>query len=197
MPSKLVHQVNSLIALGQPYGHVHARKDAFSQRAPGLRHRKVKHRKYWTFNRTWDFANPFSFNERQQIERVCRWKGPTVAEEYMTSLAHDVDDKTWDFDGVSRSERSAIRTYWESFCAWLVLNPDILRERIGVDVVEGRVLRLIDGIQVWENEPALIAAYDALYKHVQFLIQRKPALRAALAEYGEPHYSEQLQERDA
>ena len=194
MPSKLVHQVNSLIALGQPYGHVHSKKDAYSQRAPGLRHRQVRHRKYRAFNRTWDFTNPYPANERQQIERVCRWKGAAVAEEYMTSLSHDVDDRTWDLEGMSRSDRSAIRTYWESFCAWLVLNPDILMERVGVDVVEGRVLRRIDGVDVWEYEPGLIDGYDALYKHVQFLIRRKRELRAALAEYGEPDHSEPLQE---
>ena len=184
MPNKLVHGVHALIAFGQPYSHVHKRKDAFSQRMPGARHRQVKHRKYQAFGRTWDFTYPFATNECRQIERVRRWKGTAVAEEYMASLSHDVDDRIWDFDGISRSERAAIRNYWEAFCAWLILNPDILKEWAGVNVMEGRVLRLIDGVEVWEDEPALIGAYAALYNHVRFLIRCKAALRTTLTEYG-------------
>lgn len=184
MPSRLVHDVHSVIAFGLPYRHVHAKKDLFSQRAPGIRHREVGHRKYQMFGRTWDFTDPFPANEHQAVKRVLRWKGPAIAEEYMVSLSHDVDDKNWDFDGLSRDERTVLRKYWESFCAWLVLNPDVLKAWAGVDVVSGRVHRVIDGVELWEDEPALIGAYAALYNHVRLLIRRDRVLRDTLVEYG-------------
>ncbi len=184
MASRLVHEVHSLIAFGLPYGYVHAKKDAFSQRAPGIRHRQVGHRKYQAFGKTWDFSDPFPANEAHRIGRISRWKGSVVAEEYMVSTSHDVDDRIWDFEGTPRAERTAIRKFWESFCAWLVLSPDVLKSWAGVDVAAGRIHRVIDGIEVWEDEPTLIAAYTALYNRVRFLIRRDKALREALVKYG-------------
>ena len=184
MASRLVHEVHSLIAFGLPYGHVHARKDAFSQKVPGIRHRKVRHRKYRLFGHTWDFSNPFPPSEDHRIERIARWKGDVRAEEYMVSIAHDLDDRCWDREDIPRAERAAVRKYWESLCAWLVLNPEILKSWAGVDVVTGRIHRVIDGIDVWEEEPTLRPAYAALYNRVCFLICRDRALREALAKCG-------------
>ena len=183
MANRLVHEVHSLIAFGLPYGYVHAKKDAFSQRTPGVRHRQVRHRKYQAFGKTWDFSDPFPANEKRRIERISRWKGPIIAEEYMVSMAHDLDDRSWDFDNTPRAERTAIRKYWESFCACLVLSPDILKSWAGVDVAAGRIHRVVDGTEVWEEEPTLVAAYCALYNRVRFLIRRDRALREALIKY--------------
>lgn len=185
MARGLVHEVHSLVAFGLPYRHVHARKDAFSRRSPGLRHRRVKHRKYQAFGKTWDFRDPYPAKAQRQVERIVRWKGPDRAEEYMASVSHDVDDKSWDFDGTTRVERFAIRKYWESFCAWLVLNPDILKSWAGVDVAAGRIHRVIDGVEVWEEEPKLAGAYATLYNRVCFLIRRDRTLRNALVKYGQ------------
>ncbi len=183
MPSGFVHQVHSLIAFGQPYGHVHAKKDAFSQRAPGGPHRQVRHRKYQAFGKTWDFSDPFPASEVHRIGRIYRWKGPIITEEYMVSISHDLDDRSWDFDGTPRADRTVIRKYWESFCACLVLYPDILKSWAGVDVVAGLIHRVIDGAEVWEKEPTLVAAYSALYNRVCFLIRKDRALREALVKY--------------
>ena len=187
MPNRLIHEVHALIAFGRPYGHVHRKKDAFSQRAPGIRHRKVKHRKYQSFGTSWCLDNSFSPRENQHIERVARWKGAEVAEQFMVSMSHDVEDKIWDFDGISRDQRSTVREYWEAFCAWLVLNPGILKAWAGVDVVAGRIQRLVDGVEVWEDEPALIGEYAALYNRARFLIARRKRIRDALLEYGGVH----------
>jgi hypothetical protein len=184
MASRLVHEVHSLIAFGLPYGYVHAKKDAFSQRAPGIRHRRVGHWKYQAFGKTWDFSDPFPANEAHQVRRIFRWKGPVVAEEYMVSMAHDVDDRSWDFEGTPRAERTAIRKYWEAFCAWLVLSPDVLKSWAGVDVATARIHRVINEVEVWEEEPTLVPAYAALYNRVRFLIRKDRALREALLKYG-------------
>lgn len=184
MASRLVHEVHSLVAFGLPYSHIHAKKDAFSQKAPGIRHRQVRYRKYRLFGDTWNFSDPFPAREGHRITRIVRWKGNVKAEEYMVSNAHDFDDRCWDREDLPRTERAAVRTYWESLCAWLVLNPDVLRSWAGVDVVTGRIHRIIDGVEVWEDEPALRPAYAALYARVRFLIRRSRALREALVECG-------------
>ncbi len=48
----------------------------------------------------------------------------------------------------------------------------------------GRIHRVIDGVELWEDEPALRPAYAALYNRVSFLIRRKRSIREALVEYG-------------
>src|SRR3972149_6294557 len=156
MASGWVHQVHSLIAFGLPYSHVHSRKDSHSQRSPGLRHRRFRHRKYQTCGETWDFDGPYSERHKAQVERIRRWKGPALAERYMVSASHDVDDKVWDFDDSPRDERAFRRKYWEGFCAWLVLNPAALKAWAQVDVVAGRIHRVIDDVEVWEGESELI-----------------------------------------
>lgn len=185
MANRLVHEVHSLIAFGLPYSRVHARKDAFSQRWPGIKHRKVKHHKYQMFGRTWDFSDPFPENESARVTRIVRWKGVELAEEYMVSVAHDVDDRTWDFEGSSSDDRAAIRKYWESLCAWLVLSPHILKSWARVDVMAGKIHRVVDRVEVWEDEPALIPAYLALRNRVGFLVRRDKRLREALVKYGD------------
>jgi hypothetical protein len=183
MANRFVHDVLSLIIFGLPYDEVHARKDSFSQFAPGIIHRKVRHRKYQSYQRSWDMEIPFPDEENQSIKRVLAWKGADVADSYMVSLAHDVQDRVWDFPDISADERAAVRLYWEAFCVWLVLNPDLLKSWAEVDVISGRVCRTLDGVSIWQEEPALIGAYAALLNRANFLLRRKTGLREALERY--------------
>jgi hypothetical protein len=177
MASKFVHDVLSLIIFGLPYDDVHARKDSFSQLAPGIIHRKVRHRKYQAYQKTWNMEAPFSHEENRSIRRVLAWKGADIAEKYMASLSHDVQDRVWDYPEISAVERAAVRRYWEAFCVWLVLNPDLLKSWAGVDVISGQVCRTVDGISIWQQEPTLIGAYAVLFNRANFLLRRKTGLR--------------------
>jgi hypothetical protein len=177
MASKFVHDVLSLIIFGLPYDDVHARKDSFSQLAPGIIHRKVRHRKYQAYQKTWNMEAPFSHEENRSIRRVLAWKGADIAEKYMASLSHDVQDRVWDYPEISAVERAAVRLYWEAFCVWLVLNPDLLKSWAGVDVISGQVCRTVDGISIWQQEPTLIGAYVVLFNRANFLLRRKTGLR--------------------
>jgi hypothetical protein len=177
MASKFVHDVLSLIIFGLPYDDVHARKDSFSQLAPGIIHRKVRHRKYQAYQKTWNMEAPFSHEENRSIRRVLACKGADIAEKYMASLSHDVQDRVWDYPEISAVERAAVRLYWEAFCVWLVLNPDLLKSWAGVDVISGQVCRTVDGISIWQQEPTLIGAYAVLFNRANFLLRRKTGLR--------------------
>jgi hypothetical protein len=183
MASKFVHDVLSLIIFGLPYDDVHARKDSFSQLAPGIIHRKVRHRKYQAYQKTWNMEAPFSHEENRSIRRVLAWKGADIAEKYMASLSHDVQDRVWDYPEISAVERAAVRLYWEAFCVWLVLNPDLLKSWAGVDVISGQVCRTVDGISIWQQEPTLIGAYAVLFNRANFLLRRKTGLRETLQRY--------------
>jgi hypothetical protein len=183
MASKFVHDVLSLIIFGLPYDEVHARKDSFSQLAPGIIHRKVRHRKYQAYQKTWNMETPFSHEENRSIKRVLAWKGADIAEKYMASLSHDVQDRLWDYPEISADERIAVRLYWEAFCVWLVRNPDLLKSWAGVDVISGQVCRTVDGISIWQQEPTLIGAYAVLFNRANFLLRRKTGLRETLQRY--------------
>jgi hypothetical protein len=183
MASRFVHDMLSLIIFGLPYDEVHARKDSFSQCAPGIIHRRVRHKKYQAYEKTWNMDTPFSDRENRSIKRVSDWKGADVAEKYMASLSHDIQDRVWDYPEMSGDERAAVRLYWEAFCVWLVLNPDLLKSWAGVDVISGRVCRTMDGVSIWQEEPTLMGAYAALLNRANFLLRRKTALRETLGKY--------------
>jgi hypothetical protein len=180
MASRLVHAVHSLIAFGHPYEYVHAKKDRFSQRRPGSAHRAVRHRVYGRLGPTWDFPDAYTECWSRSIRRIASSKGGGRAEECPISAAHDVDDRVWDFDDRSKEERARVRKYWEGLCAWLVLNPEVLKTWAGVDIVEGRIHRVMDGVEVWDREPSLPAAYASLRRHVEYLLRVDRKLRDAV-----------------
>lgn len=183
MPAGWVHQVHSLIEFGLPYATVHSRKDWFSRRSPGLCHRQVGHRKYQSFGKSWSFDRPFSNRDEIRVDRIAQWKGPIIAEEFMVSVSHDLDDRVWDFDGTARDERAFRRKRWEGFCAWLILNPAVLKAWAQVDVLAGRIHRVIDGVEVWKHDPELIPAYAVLLRRVRFVLSRDRMLREVVAAY--------------
>ncbi len=184
MASGLVHDIHGLIVFGFPYGHVNRKKDAPARRAPGLRHRRFRHNYYCAFGKTWSFEDPFPDVVKQRIETVDRRAGCNQAEAYMVSISHDYLDKVWDFDGLSREDRVSTRKYWEGFYVWLLLNPQLLKDWAGVDVVAGRIHRLINGNDVWEEEPELRAEYKRLYNRARFLLRCDKQLRRVIEENG-------------
>jgi hypothetical protein len=94
----------------------------------------------------------------------------------MSGDSHDLIDRTW--NGLSREAR----LYWEGFFAWLIYHPDILERWAGVDVVMGRIKRVIDGQVVWEDSPETVAEYKNLRREVSR--HQKRGLRNILARYG-------------
>ena len=96
----------------------------------------------------------------------------------MVDLAHDYLDKIW--DDLSYTERK----YWESFFAWLMLNPSILKNWAGVDVLNGRIQRIVDGHEIWEHCPELISDYRRLRRYVEVVIKKDKNLQNLLHQYG-------------
>lgn len=183
MPVNWVHQALSLIAFGLPYASVHRRKDAYSRKVPGSRHRAVRHRKYQAYGRSWDFDTLHRAHDADHLQRVTRWKGPVISEQFQVSVAHDIDDRLWDYDDSPLTERPFRRKCLEAWCAWLVLNPSVLRAWAHVDVLGGRIHRVIDGAEIWEEEPELIPAYEALRRQVLFVLRCDRRLREGVVAF--------------
>ena len=78
----------------------------------------------------------------------------------MASDAHDQLDRVW--DELPREGRQ----YWEGVFVWLLYHPDMLESWADVDVKHGRILRLIDGVHVWEESPETVIEYGTLRRRV-------------------------------
>lgn len=160
MPPGWIHETIDLIAYGRIYRHVHQKKDAESQRTPGLRHRLEGHEWYLDFQRYWDFTKPFPDWLEKTIRGLKETKGAEIAEERMVSDTHDYFDRVWD------DLPKEIRNYWEGFFIWVLYNPQILDTWAHVDVLNGRILRMIEGQKVWEDSPETVSAYKRLHRDV-------------------------------
>jgi hypothetical protein len=147
-----------------------------SQKAPGLRHRDVGNGWYQDYGKRWSFSDPFPEWRKEEISKTRESRGPDVAEERMASDAHDHLDRTWD------ELPQTHRKYWEGFFVWLLYHPDILESWAHVDVVRGRVLRIINGVQAWEESPETAREYRELRRRASR--NHKHGLRDVLTRYG-------------
>lgn len=96
----------------------------------------------------------------------------------MVRLAHDHLDRVW--DGLSYIKRR----YWESFFTWVVLNPSILKSWAGVDVLNGRIQRIVDGQEIWEYCPELKFQYRRLRRYVRAVIAKNKRVESMIRLYG-------------
>jgi hypothetical protein len=156
-------------------------KDEHAQRLPGLRHREFGHPWYQRFGECWTFYEPFRPLHREEIRAVGEHFGLEAAEERMASDGHDLVDRTW--DGLAKPERN----YWEGFIVWLLYRPDLLESWAGVDVLRGRVSRMIAGELVWQDSPETVKEYRDLRRRVSK--NHKHRLGAALKNYGDFSHS--------
>lgn len=171
MPPKHVHATHSLLAFGRPYFDLHGEKDAPSQ-VLGAAHRIVNHDWYQAgLAGMWTLDQPFPEWVLRVAATIAEESGGYEAEEYEVWLSHDYLDRVW--DGLGMRERRIE----EALCCWLVLNPAYILDIGQVDVISGRIHRLIDGEDVWELEPALISEYRRLRRYVAAVLKNDPGLR--------------------
>ena len=180
----LVHDVQMLVAFGFPYHHINRQKDAAARRLPGIQHRRIHHGWYRSYGKLWSLDDPFPDMIKERTSTTAALKGATRAEEYMAWVSHDFLDKVWDFDGLTRQERARTRKWWEGFYIWLILRPDLLRDWAGVDVLAGKIQRLIDGVEVWEDEPEVISEFQGLHERACFILRCDRELRRMVEENG-------------
>lgn len=177
MPNGWVHATVDLVAFGFSYFDLHQAKDK-PYEILGSAHRMVNHEWYQAFGKAWTLSEPFPSRLTEWIRTLRNAKGARRAEEEMASAAHDYLDKIW--DGLSDQERK----YREGFFAWLILNPQILKDWAGVDVLNGRISRLVGDQQIWEDRPAARSEYERLRRYAAVVVGNNPDLQDMLERYG-------------
>ena len=178
MPSAWVHAVIDLIAYGGPYFDLHKGKDK-AHEILGSNHRIVNHEWYQAYRRLWNFRDPFPSWLKESTRILGNEKGADKAEEQMAWVDHDYIDRVW--DDLSDQERR----YWEGFFIWVSLSPKILKEWAGVDVLKGRIQRVINGREVWESCPELKLEYERLRSYIEAVRKDNENLQDMLGRYGE------------
>ncbi len=177
MPSGWVHATLDLISFGRPYLYIHQEKDNASKTL-GSSHRTEKHSWYQEFGKLWNFSDPFPSWLNESIQDLLLIECPDQVEEQMVSIAHDHLDRVW--DDLLYSERK----YCEGFFAWVLLRPSILKSWAGVDVLNGRIQRIVGGQEIWEYCPYLKSKYRSLSRYISAVIRNNKGLQIMLMRYG-------------
>lgn len=177
MADAWVHAVIDLIAYGRPYFDLHKGKDK-PYEFLGKNHRIINHEWYQAYGRLWNFYEPFPSWIKESIRIFREEQGAEKAEEQMAWIDHDYIDRIW--NDLSDQER----TYWEGFFIWILLSPKILKEWAGVDVLDGKIQRIIKNHEVWESCPELKSEYEKLCKYVKVVIKNDEILQNMLEQYG-------------
>lgn len=182
MPSGWIHGVIDLIAYGKPYFDMHKEKD-MAYKILGRKHRIVNHEWYREYGKSWSFREPFPARLKGSIRILKNKQGADKSERQMAYIDHDYIDRVW--DTLSSEERK----YCEGFFAWVLCNPEILKKWGGVDVVCGKIQRLLDGYEIWEVCPDLKSEYKRLRKYVETVIERDKTLKTMIDCYGRKNTS--------
>lgn len=169
------HQTLDLIAYGRIYSKIHRQKDAAAKKIPGRRHREVGHEYYKQYGILWNHENPFPPSILEAIQKLKDSKGSEAAEEMQVAQSHDYLDRVW--DDLSKLERE----YWEGCFVCLLYHPDVLQSWAKVDVLHGRIHRIQDGKEIWEDAPEIVEEYRRLRREVSR--HQKWRLRGVLTRY--------------
>ena len=155
MPSAFIHSIIDLLVYGRSYFDLHKKKDA-AYATLGVNHRKENHQWYNSYPYEWDFDEPFPPPLMHMFEHVKKTRGGDDAERLQSFASHDYIDRIW--DSLSNEERR----FQEGFLIWVLRQPEILKQRFGVDVHGEKIERTIHGEVVWEDAPGLRKEYRRL-----------------------------------
>jgi len=173
MQNAWIHAVIDLIAYGRPYFDLHKGKDK-PYELLGPNHRIINHDWYQAYGRLWNFHEPFP----SWIKDILGDERAGKAEEQMAWIDHDYIDRTWD------TLLDLEKKYWEGFFIWILLSPKILKEWAGVDVINGKIQRIIKNHEVWESCPGLKSEYKRLYNYIKAVIKNDKILQNMFERYG-------------
>lgn len=177
MPYGWVHATVDLISFGRPHFDLHQLKDR-PHKYLGKEHRSINHAWYQEYDIRWNFADPFPSWLLESFQELLHIESPDQVEEQMVDIAHDHLDKIWDDLLPSK------RKYWESFFAWVVINPLVLKSWAGVDVLNSRIQRIVDGQEIWEYCPNLMYQYHRLRRYVRAVIAKNKRVESMIRLYG-------------
>lgn len=157
MPQGWVHAIIDLICYGRSNFDLHKHKDE-PHKWLSWEHRRLRHKYYQLFKKRWSFEDPFPL----WLKEITRVAGNSnKAEKLQSYVSHDYLDRIWDVSSKAK------RTWIENFCMYLIRSPRLLRDWAGVDVKKGKIKRLIDGQEIWEDCPELTIQWENLKRYVK------------------------------
>jgi len=174
MPQGWIHATIDLLVYGRSYFWIHKNKDKAWKKL-GRRHRKIQHPYYWCFNRKWNFQKPFPKWIKKKVEEI---KEANEKEKFMAKTDHDYNDRVW--DSLTLQER----IYREAFFIWILKHPEIIKNWAKVDVIKGKIHRVIDGKEIWEDSPETKKDYEVLLRYIK-PIEENEEVKLVLRKYGE------------
>lgn len=168
MPNAWMHATIDLIAYGFPYFDKHKEKDS-ACKTLGSQHRIINHDWYQAYDyKVWTFDKPFPNWLNKNFKKLKYENGPDYAEEMMALTTHDYFDRVW--DDLSFEQRK----YCEAVFIKLLFNTRYLLEWAGVDVINGKIERVIESETIWESCPSLPFAYNKLCRYVTAVVNNDP-----------------------
>lgn len=170
MASAWVHAVLSLIAFGKPYFDSHKQVDSWSEELQ-RQHRIMGHDYYQAYGRLWNMDDPFPEWVWEHHRRTRERYGDEEAEKEAIQLSHCYFDRIW--DDFSAEQRENLELAFAEF----VSTPELLKEKAGVDVIEGKIqYELESGTLSWVREPELPNEYQRLIRYVKVVLRSKGIL---------------------
>ena len=167
MPNGWMHASIDLVVYGRTYFDMHKKKDA-PYKYLGKAHRQVNHEWYNVFGSEWDLKNPYPKTMVKFLGKLEKSNLSDNEVEGMQSwISHDYMDRIWD----TLNHRQ--RWYREGAYYWLLCHPEFLKKQ-GVDVINGKIHRVIDGKEIWEYEPVVIKEYRILKAYTDKVFQNQP-----------------------
>jgi hypothetical protein len=177
MPPGFVHAAQTLFSYGRTYFDEHQAKDA-PARVLGPEHRAVNHEWYHAYGTAWDFDRPVPDWLGPLIERFADQYGDDAAEIYQAIyFSHDFADRLNDGAAPVDQKLSA------AFHIFLLWHPEVIESKFHVDVIMGRIHRVVDGQEIWEESPETVLDYERLRKYVEKVLENDPQLQRMLAGY--------------
>lgn len=177
MPAGYIHAIESLLSFGRSYFAEHQQKDAPASWL-GRAHRAINHEWYQLFGIAWTFQNPIPQFIERAIETINQDYGPEEAELYEAIyLSHDYTDRLHDRESLVERKLTV------AFHIFLMVHPEIIKTKFGVDVAEGRIHRVVDGVQVWESSPETARDYERLLRYIRVVVRNDPELQEILTTF--------------
>jgi len=186
-----MHDSFDIICFGRSYWWLHREIDKKAKEL-GIHHRIYNHDWYWEFKKRWDFEDPFPLGELdKELSQIIESVPKTLRSRFEAMLKQEISDLSqkglvkeafqvyvchcfWDrmWNEYSTEERQRLK----QFAAVWMLSPQLLYEKAGVDVIEGKMKIKTDGEQ-WEDNPSLKTDYANLVEIIRGELDNRPERR--------------------
>lgn len=167
MANAWFHSVMCLITFSKPYFNLNKQIDSWCQELD-KGHRNMGHDYYQLYGKLWDMNNPFPRIVKEHCRKTRQLYGDKEAEIEAVRLCHSYVDRAWD------EMPEELQTQIEVAYAEFALNPKLLKDLAGIDVIDGKILYEFErGMQLWVDDLELSQEYRRLAKYIRIVLRNQ------------------------